>query len=64
MLPIGAKPFNCAKAKGVVQLICTHRECSDYDKPMEMDLPTVELRSTTDAKILAEVPKPKLVLLN
>lgn len=57
------EPYNAARKNGVVQVICPHRECPDYDKPMEFDLPRIELRPTTDKRILGEVDPPKLVIV-
>lgn len=58
------RAFNAATKKGVMQVICAHRECPNYDKPMEFDMPQIELRPTTDPKILAEVDAPRLIHLN
>lgn len=57
------EPYNAARKNGVVQVICAHRECLDYDKPMEFDLPRIELRPTTAPEILSELPAPKLVVM-
>lgn len=50
-------------SQGVVQVICRHRECPDYDKPMEFDIPVIELRPTRDKDILKEIG-PTLVVSN
>lgn len=64
LLCVNPQGWKAPKANGVVQMICAHRECADYDKPMEFDLPKIELRPTTSPEILAEVNKkaPLLVL--
>lgn len=62
LLQVDKQPYNPVKKKGIVQVICAHRECSDYDKPMEFDLPKVELRPTNDAHILEQVEKPRLLV--
>ena len=64
LLNVDKQPYNVAKKKGVAQLICRHRECAEYDKPMECDLPQVELRATQDREILAQLEPPRLVVLN
>ena len=63
---VDEQPYNAAKKKGRVQVICRHRECGDYDKPMEFDLPTIELSPTTDERVLAAMMDrgPNLVFLN
>lgn len=53
LLPVD-KTANPVRNNGVIQVICPHAECADYDRPMEFDLPCVELRPTSDAAILSE----------
>lgn len=62
LICVDKQPYNAAKQKGIVQVICPHRECSDYDKPMEFDLPKIELRPTADKRILDVVEKPRLIV--
>jgi len=64
MLCVDKLPYNAHKKRGVVQVICAHRECPDYDKPMEFDLPQVELRPTTDKRILEMADAPRIAILN
>lgn len=53
-----------AKTTGVAQVICVHRECAEYDLPMEFELPVAHLRPTTDPATLAEVEPPRIAILN
>ena len=64
LLHIDDAGYNAARKKGIVQVICRHQECANYDKPLEFNLPTEELRPTTDPKIIAQIPAPKLVIMN
>lgn len=65
LLPVD-KTANPVRSKGIIQVICPHAECADYDKPVEFDLPSVELRPTSDPQIQAEqkaVDNRKLIQL-